>query len=62
MTAAAWAEGTLSSGQVAAIVANVSSERAILYAEHEGEMTPVLAELSVADTASPPLVEASAAV
>ncbi len=52
VTAKAWAEGKLSSGQVAAIVANVSAERAGLYAEHEEEMTPLLAELSVADVAS----------
>ena len=52
VTATAWAEGKLSSGQVAAIVANVSAERAGLYAEHEEEMTPLLAELSVADVAS----------
>jgi len=52
VTATAWADGKLSSGQVAAIVANVPAEHARLYAEHEEEMTPVLAELSVADAAS----------
>jgi len=52
VTAAAWADGTLSSGQVAAIVANISSERAALYGEAEVDMTPVLAELSVADVAA----------
>lgn len=52
VTSAAWSDGTLSSGQVAAIVANVSSERAGLYGEHEADMTPVLAELSVRDTGS----------
>jgi len=52
VTEAAWSDGTLSSGQVAAIVANVSSDRAGLYAQHEPEMTPLLAELSVADTAA----------
>jgi hypothetical protein len=51
VTAAAWADGALSSAQVGAIVVNVSSDRAGLYAEHEGDMTPVLAECSVADTA-----------
>jgi len=50
VSAAAWSDGTLSSGQVAAIVANVSAGRAALYAQHEPEMTPLLAELSVADT------------
>jgi len=52
VTAAAWADGRLSSGQIAAIVANVSAERTRLYAEHEEEMTPLLAKLSVADVAS----------
>jgi hypothetical protein len=52
VTAQAWADGTLSSGQVTAIVANVSSKRAPLYASHEADMTPVLAELSVADVAT----------
>jgi Domain of unknown function (DUF222) len=52
VTAAAWSGGTLSSGQVAAVVANVSSARAVLYAGHEADMTPVLAELSVRDTAA----------
>jgi hypothetical protein len=50
VTAAAWSEGTLSSGQVAAIVANVAPGRAALYAQHEAAMTPLLAELSVAGT------------
>jgi hypothetical protein len=50
VTAVAWADGTLSSSQAAAIVANVSAERASLYAEHEDEMTPLLGELSVAET------------
>lgn len=51
VTAAAWADGTLSSGQVGAVVANVSAERAERYAGHEAEMTPLLADLSVADVA-----------
>ncbi len=46
-TAAAWAEGALSSSQVGAVVANVSAEHAGLYAAHEDELTPVLAALSV---------------
>jgi hypothetical protein len=50
VTATAWSDGTLSSGQVAAIVANVSADHAALYAQHEPNMTPLLAELSVADT------------
>jgi hypothetical protein len=51
-TAAAWAQGALSSSQVAAVVANVSAEHASLYAAHEDELTPVLATLSVRDTAA----------
>jgi hypothetical protein len=51
-TAAAWAEGVLSSSQVGAVVANVSAERAGLYAAHEDELTPVLATLSASDTAA----------
>ena len=51
-TAAAWAEGALSSSQVGAVVANVPAEHAGLYAAHEDELTPVLAALSVRDTAA----------
>jgi hypothetical protein len=51
-TAAAWAEGVLSSSQVGAVVANVSAEHASVYAAHEDELTPVLAALSVRDTAA----------
>jgi Domain of unknown function (DUF222) len=51
VTAAAWADGSLSSSQVGAVVANVSAERAGLYATHEAELTAVLAGLSVRDTA-----------
>jgi hypothetical protein len=39
VTAAAWAEGALSSSQVGAVVANVSAEHANLYAAHEDELT-----------------------
>jgi Domain of unknown function (DUF222) len=52
VTAAAWAEGVLSSSQVGAVVANVSAEHAGLYAAHEDELTPVLATLSVPGTAA----------
>jgi hypothetical protein len=52
VTAAAWADGALSSSQVAAVVANVSAEHASLYAAHEDELTPALAALSVRDTAA----------
>jgi hypothetical protein len=52
VTAAAWAGGALSSSQVGAVVANVSAEHASLYCDHEDELTPVLATLSVRDTAA----------
>jgi hypothetical protein len=52
VTAAAWAQGVLSSSQVGAVVANVSAEHASLYAAHEDELTPLLACLSVRDTAA----------
>ncbi len=52
VTAAAWADGVLSSSQVGAVVANVSAEHASLYGAHEEELTPVLASLSVRDTAA----------
>jgi hypothetical protein len=50
-TAEAWAEGTLSTSQVAVIVANVSAKHAPLFAEQESLLVPELAQLSVRDTA-----------
>ncbi|HVF73846.1 MAG TPA: DUF222 domain-containing protein [Acidimicrobiales bacterium] len=47
MTAGAWLEGTLSGGQVQAIVRNATPE----FAEHESAVVPALMDLSVADTA-----------
>jgi hypothetical protein len=49
VTARAYAEGTLSSGQLQAIVANLSDETAPLFAEAEGELVPRLARLGVKD-------------
>jgi hypothetical protein len=49
VTAAAWLDGTLSSGQVDAITANVSDDTAALYGEHEVDLVPVLAPLPVKD-------------
>jgi len=51
VTTAAWRDGRLSEGQVEAIVANVSSSTAELFADHEAELIEVLAPLSVTDTA-----------
>ena len=47
MTAGAWLSGTLSGGQVQAIVRNATPE----FADHESTVVPALVELSVADTA-----------
>jgi Domain of unknown function (DUF222) len=52
VTAAAYREGRLSGGQVQAIVANLSDRTAGLFAEHEAELFPGFAELSVAETAT----------
>jgi hypothetical protein len=49
VTAAAALDGTLSSGQLKAIVANVSDKTAELFAGHEGELIPTLAALPTAD-------------
>jgi len=51
VTSAAWRDGRLSEGQVEAIVANLSSETAGVFADHEAELVEVLAPLSVTDTA-----------
>ena len=48
MTANGWLVGTLSGGQVQAIVRNATPE----FAEHEAEVVPALVDLSVADTAT----------
>ena len=44
--AAAWQDGTLSSGHIDAIVANVDRRAIGLFAEHQAELVPVLADLS----------------
>jgi Domain of unknown function (DUF222) len=51
VTSAAWRDGTLSEGQVDAIVANVSKATTEAYAAQEAELVPHLARLSVADVA-----------
>jgi hypothetical protein len=52
VTAAAYREGSLSGGQVQAIVANLNDEIAPLFAEAEEEMVPLLVPLSVSDVAT----------
>jgi hypothetical protein len=51
LTASAYRRGSLSSGQVAAIVANLSERTVELFAEGEEELLPHLVELEVADLA-----------
>ena len=51
VTAAAYGDGRLSSGQVQAIVANLTDKTVGLFGEHEPEVVPTLIPLSVADTA-----------
>jgi hypothetical protein len=49
VTAAAVLDGTLSAGQVRAIVANVNDRTAELFAAHEAELVPTLPALSAGD-------------
>jgi hypothetical protein len=51
-TRAAWTDGTLSLGQVQAVVANVSDATAETFAEQEEDLVPLLTPLSVAQTAA----------
>ena len=51
VTRQAWAEGDLSGGQVEAVLANVPRRATELFAEQETAVVPVLAPLSVAETA-----------
>jgi hypothetical protein len=51
VTAGAYRDGVLSSGQVQAIVANLKDRTVDLFVHHEAELVPELARLSVADTA-----------
>src|SRR4029077_20382899 len=50
VTAAAWREGSLSGGQIQAVTANVNEAAVALFAEHQAEVIPALAELSAGDT------------
>jgi hypothetical protein len=51
VTAAGWRDGTLSGGQVQAVVANVPEPLVEDFADGEAGLVPLLARLSVADTA-----------
>ncbi len=50
-TSEAWLAGQLTDGQVEIIVANVTDRRAPLWAEHEGEIVPLLEPLDLQSTA-----------
>jgi hypothetical protein len=50
VTARAWLEGELSSGQVEVIVANLTDRRAPLFADHEPELIPLWVPLDVLHT------------
>jgi hypothetical protein len=52
VTARAYADGVLSSGQVEAICANVDRETVELFADHEPELVPALAGLSADEVAT----------
>ena len=52
VTRDAWLDGSLSGGQVTAIVANVDTKRVELFAQHESAVVPTLASLSVPETAA----------
>jgi hypothetical protein len=49
VTAAAWRDGTLSTGQVRVITANVKPRHAGLYAQAEAEIVPIVAALEIYD-------------
>jgi Domain of unknown function (DUF222) len=51
VTAAAYRDGTLSGGQVQAIVVNLKDRTVGLFADHEAQLVPELARLSVGETA-----------
>jgi Domain of unknown function (DUF222)/HNH endonuclease len=52
VTAGAWRDGTLSSGQVEAVAAHLDPDTVGLFADHEQLMMPTLAALSVRDVAA----------
>jgi hypothetical protein len=49
VTARAWRDGVLSSGQVDAIAANLDADTLGLFADHEAALLPTLVDLSVRD-------------
>ncbi|MGH2474268.1 MAG: DUF222 domain-containing protein, partial [Candidatus Limnocylindrales bacterium] len=52
ITAGAWRDGVLSTGQVEAIASNLDAETLDLFAEHEAALVPTLVDLPVCDVAT----------
>ncbi|MGH9112066.1 MAG: hypothetical protein ACRDZN_07200, partial [Acidimicrobiales bacterium] len=52
VTSAAYRDAALSGGQIQAIVANLNDRTTDLFADHEADLVPTLASLSVRDTAN----------
>jgi hypothetical protein len=52
ITAGAWRDGVLSTGQVEAIASNLDAETRDLFAEHEAALVPTLVDLPVCDVAT----------
>jgi Domain of unknown function (DUF222)/HNH endonuclease len=52
VTAGAWRDGVLSTGQVEAIASNLDAETLDLFAEHEAALVPTLVDLPVRDVAT----------
>jgi Domain of unknown function (DUF222)/HNH endonuclease len=52
ITAGAWRDGALSTGQVDAIASNLDAETLDLFAEHEAALVPALVDLPVPDVAT----------
>ncbi|HET6832256.1 MAG TPA: DUF222 domain-containing protein [Acidimicrobiales bacterium] len=52
VTAAAWRDGVLSSGQIEAIATNLDADTVDLFADHEAVMVPSLVDLPVRDVAT----------
>ena len=52
VTAAAWRDGVVSTGQVEAIASNLDADTLGLFADHEAALVPTLVDLSVRDVAT----------
>jgi Domain of unknown function (DUF222)/HNH endonuclease len=52
VTAGAWRDGVLSTGQVEAIASNLDADTLELFADHEAALAPTLADLPVRDVAT----------